>query len=81
MPYDFAELEHLLNVVQEVADDCGRSRLHIIVTNKDTDERRELSAAYHPQELASQIREALRRSAQVDALVTLGRAIVQAEAE
>jgi hypothetical protein len=77
----FEALPHLATVAEEVAADQGRSSLRIIVVNKDTDENRELSAAFKPGELAAEIREALRRVAQVEALVQLGREIVAREVE
>lgn len=63
----------------EPHSDNGSARLCLVIVNKHTDERTELPAMFDVPELEFQTREALRRVAQVEALVTLGREIVNRE--
>lgn len=78
-PVHLESLASLAEIAEECADDGAGARLCVSIVNKHTDERRDFPGRFDPAEMAFQIREALRCAAQVDALVALGRAIVQRE--
>lgn len=78
-PDTYAALSRLAEIAQEVDDEGAGCRLTIMVTNKHTDERRDLTCAFVPGELAWQIRAALRAVSQVEALVEIGRRIVHTD--